>query len=448
MEKFFKKTKPPECKNNTITIEFKSRVDFECALLAWDRVNGNHNDSFILVVGQGDCDWNEHRLPYIINSFTYDERKLEAVLDGHVADFKAVMRSYELFFSTNPDAHHAFDSRFSIGDHVHLTPHPAMSTASSVRKRIASDAVPIVTNSFPTQATGLAPRRRGLAADFINNVTKPIMAKLNDTFLVLDETLYDSSTGVEVGTHCNGCGVFAEFDVDYHIAERFNAKETFKGVLKHPSHIFEYIHKIENLTSGSVKIYPRGNITFQLSLSLNVTKTNEDASASLWHKESPEIPLVPDCIEGVLCITPVLTFRLDIGISNISKSAALEANVKAAIDKSAYVRFDFDLSHTGIIEPNAKGWTPHVVDEPELMLDARNFGGDLTMALNTSLVLKAELGRKSFQMRSVASTCNLSIAALAIDTGLKFVVPQVIHHLTTYKGKWKAYIGNATSKLS
>jgi hypothetical protein len=95
MEKFLPLTKSVYCDQNGISMTFSDNATFEEAKQVWDWANGAENRSFIIVAGAGDCGWNEHRQPFIIQTLDFEGGNV-AKLNGGQASWQDVAHSYDL----------------------------------------------------------------------------------------------------------------------------------------------------------------------------------------------------------------------------------------------------------------------------------------------------------------------------------------------------------------
>lgn len=96
MEKFLPLTKAILCNNQSgISMTFRDNSTFERAKQLWDWANGAENRSFILVAGAGDCGWNVHRQPFIIQSVDFTGADT-AKLNGRLASWQDVAHSFHL----------------------------------------------------------------------------------------------------------------------------------------------------------------------------------------------------------------------------------------------------------------------------------------------------------------------------------------------------------------
>ena len=85
-----------------MTLTFEDDATFAYAQRVWDWVNGADNHTFLMVAGKGDCGDNPHRVPYLVSSIKYDEKKNIAHLTAETGEWKDLAHSYELHVGSVP----------------------------------------------------------------------------------------------------------------------------------------------------------------------------------------------------------------------------------------------------------------------------------------------------------------------------------------------------------
>lgn len=95
-EKFWPLLRSLECKDDSLILKFNDDATFERAKEIWDWANGEDDRYFIMVIGAGDCGWNDERQPYLIRALEYDEKENVARLVGGPRDWLDVAHSYDL----------------------------------------------------------------------------------------------------------------------------------------------------------------------------------------------------------------------------------------------------------------------------------------------------------------------------------------------------------------
>ena len=95
-EKFWPLLKSLSCASDVLTLIFNDDFAFERAKEIWDWANGEDDRHFIMVVGAGDCGWNEERQPYRVRTLEYDEKDNVAKLNGEPRDWADIAHSYDL----------------------------------------------------------------------------------------------------------------------------------------------------------------------------------------------------------------------------------------------------------------------------------------------------------------------------------------------------------------
>lgn len=161
MERFKGMLTSVKCTQTSMTLAFKNDKVFEYAKKVWDWVNGVDDRAFIMVVGQGECEWNENRQPFRVSSLKYDEGPNIAHLEGKALSWKDALHTYEI----------------NVGE---LTP----ANTAKFRKRIDVN--------------------KGLSIGFTHT--------LPGTSFSIPVT-----PDVEVGIGCDNCGTTGSFEVAFHM---------------------------------------------------------------------------------------------------------------------------------------------------------------------------------------------------------------------------------------
>ncbi|KAJ5094934.1 hypothetical protein N7532_007225 [Penicillium argentinense] len=102
LEKIFPMLKSTECTPHSLTMNFDDDQAYRYGAKAWQWVNDEKNRTFVLVAGQGHCNWNEDRLPFVITDVEFDGASNTIKAIGHASDWKKVSHSYELFVGGRP----------------------------------------------------------------------------------------------------------------------------------------------------------------------------------------------------------------------------------------------------------------------------------------------------------------------------------------------------------
>ena len=95
-EKFWPLLKSLGCASDGLRMVFNDDVTFERAKGIWDWANGEDDRHFIMVIGAGDCGWNDERQPYLVRTLDYEEEGNVAKLMGEPRDWSDIAHSYDL----------------------------------------------------------------------------------------------------------------------------------------------------------------------------------------------------------------------------------------------------------------------------------------------------------------------------------------------------------------
>ncbi|KAJ5413973.1 hypothetical protein N7509_000600 [Penicillium cosmopolitanum] len=102
LEKFYPLLKSTQCSPHSLTMNFEDDKAYRYGAKAWKWVNDEDDRTFVLVAGQGHCEWNEDRLPFVITNVEFDDTANTIKAIGHASDWKKVSHSYELFVGGRP----------------------------------------------------------------------------------------------------------------------------------------------------------------------------------------------------------------------------------------------------------------------------------------------------------------------------------------------------------
>jgi hypothetical protein len=96
MERFRGMLSHVSCANSSMELSFNDNDAFTYAQRVWDWVNGADNHSFVMVSEQGQCGPDSDRIPFNVQSISYDAGKRTASLKGQAQDWKTAAHTYDL----------------------------------------------------------------------------------------------------------------------------------------------------------------------------------------------------------------------------------------------------------------------------------------------------------------------------------------------------------------
>lgn len=97
MERFSDMLTSVNCTQSTIDMAFEDDETFAYAKAVWDWVNGEENDTFVMVAGTGACEWNtDHRQPFRVTTLSFDEDANIAHLAAEALEWSQAIHSYKL----------------------------------------------------------------------------------------------------------------------------------------------------------------------------------------------------------------------------------------------------------------------------------------------------------------------------------------------------------------
>ena len=110
MERFNDMLTSVTCTQTSIDMAFRDDDTFAYAQAVWDWVNGDENDTFVMVAGKGACGWNEdHRQPFRVTTLSFDEAANVAHLAAEALDWAQAIHTYTLNVGGLPS--HGLDKR-------------------------------------------------------------------------------------------------------------------------------------------------------------------------------------------------------------------------------------------------------------------------------------------------------------------------------------------------
>ena len=86
-----------QCTNSSVTLTFNDNGTYAYAKNAWQWVDIDKNNTFVLVAGKDDCGWNTVRQPFVISTIAFDDPDKTVNLQGHASTWKNVAHTYELW---------------------------------------------------------------------------------------------------------------------------------------------------------------------------------------------------------------------------------------------------------------------------------------------------------------------------------------------------------------
>ena len=100
-----------QCTNSSVTLTFNNNGAYSYAKNAWQWVNVEKNNTFVVVAGKGDCGWNTVRQPFVIFTITFDDPGKTVNLQGNASTWKNVAHTYELWVGKTPSLPSKFKGR-------------------------------------------------------------------------------------------------------------------------------------------------------------------------------------------------------------------------------------------------------------------------------------------------------------------------------------------------
>ena len=82
-----------QCTNSSVALTFNDNGAYSYSKNAWQWVNVEKNNTFVLVAGKDDCEWNPVRQPFIISMITFDDADKTVNLRGNASTWKNVVHT-------------------------------------------------------------------------------------------------------------------------------------------------------------------------------------------------------------------------------------------------------------------------------------------------------------------------------------------------------------------
>ncbi|KAL6854741.1 hypothetical protein ACO1O0_005866 [Amphichorda felina] len=79
-----------------LSIRFKDQADFDSAADVWNWVNQEPDHHFVLLVGEGDCGWNDDRVLFHVDGLEFSDDVETAVLNAQRTSWKEAVHSFDL----------------------------------------------------------------------------------------------------------------------------------------------------------------------------------------------------------------------------------------------------------------------------------------------------------------------------------------------------------------
>ena len=332
MERFDDMLVSTQCTQSSITLGFRDSVTLDHAERVWDWVNGDDNHTFVMVVGAGQCNWNENRTPFVVANIAYDRVEHKAYLNASAAEWSDVVHTYDLQFGT-------FDDDDLTADEV-----------DDESDEIAS--VPFRNTSLGTRRLA----RRFSLKKLVNKAVKTVKATAKDV----------GDAIVDLTTINQGWGMNADLNYGY----PFSVKLSEPSGTKNPMAIqFDCTDKCKS--TGQLKFSGRfsGNVagikeaSFQVvpsgwtnTFDGKLTFTGSLVTPTEWKKEFGKIPLGGFNIPGIANLGPAITFLAGVKLSPADFMVSIGAGAKFSFPDNSVLKFD--LANPSAI--SFSGWVPSI----------------------------------------------------------------------------------------
>ena len=100
-----------QCTNSSVELSFNDSGAYSYAKNAWQWVNIEKNNTFVLVAGKDDCIWNTVRQPFVISTINFDDPDEIVNLQGYPSSWKDAAHGYDLWVGKMPSLPSKFKGR-------------------------------------------------------------------------------------------------------------------------------------------------------------------------------------------------------------------------------------------------------------------------------------------------------------------------------------------------
>lgn len=260
----------PRNGTDTLVVDFLDGADLQAAGEVWSWVNNRPENHFLLMVGAGDCGWNEDRVLYQVDDLLeYSPDTKTAMLHAEAVSWKDALHSYDL--------------------------------------NIGKAAMPVDETS-PSEGANM---KRGIfdsIGDFFGGTVNPDVSIPIDVD-VSGQSISFTMDGVTLSGSCANCSTTGSFDVEAKFRVRwFDIEEAF----------------VEMRTAGI-----DATAIVDVTLSGDLTETLLEQSLPLF-KASPAGIVIP----GIISLGPTVSVALTAGVSAIKGGIKMTLGGTATIPES------------------------------------------------------------------------------------------------------------------
>ncbi|CAH0025185.1 unnamed protein product [Clonostachys rhizophaga] len=257
-----------------VTVRFSEKLDFDDAADIWKWVKQDEERQFVLMVGAGDCGWNEDRILYQINDIGFDDPANTAMLRGKSISWKDALHTFELHIGKS-----------------------AVQSAQAQRTTVRRGLFDSIGDVFSDIGDALK-------GEYNPDVSIPFEHDLSGKSLS-----FPVDDGLTISGTCSNCSTSGTFNIE----GRFRVK------------FFKLKEAVIELSTEGIDV----TTIIQLGLKGDLTDALVQKSLSLL-KLSPGGVSIP----GILTIGPTVAISLDAGISAIKGAVKLTMGGTASIPAS------------------------------------------------------------------------------------------------------------------
>ena len=374
----------PESDAGELKLEFADAADFDDAQDIWDWVNQEEDNSFLMVVGEGDCGLNAERILYNVTGLVYNDEKETAVLQVKETTWKTAAHTFDLTVGKQalPPTVSESKRRRSLGDLIDKAKDKVADTVEKVTDKI-SDTVDKVKDK---------------TSDLIEEIPSKVDKFINETETIIGKAKEKIESGLDkakpIASSILSPSLTPEFTIPFNASGLTGKTLTLSGA----SGLDTIVTCVECSTSGSISISARfsaelfelkeANIDLTLDEDLTATAIltmglrGDLTSGLAVSKSVPIFEFSPAgiVIPGVMTIGPTVGINLGAEINEIKGAISMTLGGTAKLPKGSSARLDF-LNEDKLTK---EGW--------DLEFDEAPFKADASVTASAGLFLRGTVG--------------------------------------------------------
>ncbi|KAK4165617.1 hypothetical protein QBC43DRAFT_351268 [Cladorrhinum sp. PSN259] len=388
-----KVTCPPSgSESGQLNLQFAKAAGIDNPADVWDWVNQDEDNHFLMIVGEGDCGFNDERILYNVTDVAYDDKTETASLKVKQTTWKTAAKNFDLTVgkralpppitaSSNRRRRGLFDG---LGDIVDKVGDKVTDTVDKVTDKV-TDIVGKVTDKVKDKAKALPSKAASLllpSASFTPEFSIPFAADG-----LSGKTLTFSNNGLDTSVTCVDCSTSGSISIE----ARFSADD---GKLTQAS--IDLSLPEDLIATAILSMALKGDVSKGLAVSKSVP----------IFEVSPAGIVIP----GIMTIGPTVAIKLGAEINEIKGAISMTLGGTATLPKGSSARLDF-LDEDKL---SKKGWEVRFKNAP--------FKADASVTASAGVFLRGSVGvevsviENGFSAQLTADLPNLSASLKAVTS--------------------------------